>query len=104
MNELLIVALGSLFSTWQISKAEEAAIARWIVGLNRFLNNSPDSTLLKHRAWLKVLASASQRFMNLNDENAVHRSELIIWVEDGLRTFSVSEKSSLIASSASATP
>ncbi|KIW69719.1 hypothetical protein PV04_05579 [Phialophora macrospora] len=92
MDELLVVALGSLFSAWDVPKAGEVATARWLLRLNRVVadasNDSPDSssdnssltnTLLEHRPWLGVLASASQKFMKFNDENIAHCSQLVAW-------------------------
>lgn len=73
MDELLTVALGSLFWAWQVSRDEEIRTANWLVKLDDLVRKSASFP------WLRVLASASRKFLALNMENAAHCSELITW-------------------------
>jgi hypothetical protein len=84
MDELLVLALGGLFSAWDVPKAGEVATARWLLRLHHIVTSAFhtsyfDYTLLEHPAWLGVLASASEKFINLNYENVAHCSELVAW-------------------------
>ncbi len=79
IDELLVVAMGSLFSAWRVPKAEELPTARWLVALNRFIDSSPNKTHLAHRSWLNVLGNAGQRLMDINNDDLAHCSELVAW-------------------------
>lgn len=79
MEELLVVALGSLFRAWEISKADEGATAQWLVRLELFVRSTLHDAGQNYEAWLGTLANASRQLLRISKENPAYASQLVAW-------------------------
>lgn len=73
MDELSIIALGSLFSAWNIPENEQVETANWFV---KIFDLVPSSTDL---VWLAVLVDASHKFLDLDANDSARCSALIAY-------------------------
>lgn len=64
MDELLVVALGSLFSAWHILKDEETGTANWLIKIYDLACDE-----LGALSWLAVLSNASHKFLALQTKD-----------------------------------
>ncbi len=75
IHELHIIALGSIFSTWEIGTRETLPVLQWFVDLWEFLR-SEKSLVLKISSldWLRYLAEAAKKIiLSMSNKSAEYR-------------------------------
>ncbi|KAK5059872.1 hypothetical protein LTR84_009755 [Exophiala bonariae] len=73
MDELLIMALGSLFSAWDVLKNEQTETANWLIKIFDLMHQSTDLP------WLAVLVDASHKFLEMNQNDSARCFALVAY-------------------------
>ena len=90
MNQLLLVAFGSLLSSWEVKQKEELASAKWIIALWKLLNSGTpeeNEVICSLFRWLHVLYKAATYFISCQDNDMDICSMLVTWGRRRARDF-----------------
>jgi hypothetical protein len=83
IEELHMIALGSLLGSWDVPRSDLSSAARWVTKLWSCVERAKPS--LKRPSWLRILAQTADRFITITPESEKQHCNVL--VEFGYRRF-----------------
>ncbi|KAK4116767.1 hypothetical protein N656DRAFT_765665 [Canariomyces notabilis] len=83
IEELHMIALGSLLGSWDVPRSDLSSAARWVTKLWSCVERAKPS--LKRPSWLRILAQTADRFITITPESEKQHCNAL--VEFGYRRF-----------------
>ena len=90
MDQLFLVAFGSLLRSWQVGPRDTMLAAKWFDTLWTFLDGprtSPNAHLVERCDWLYVLFLAARRLLTAEGEGLDNCLRLVHWGRRRANTF-----------------